>query len=147
MAKAGGPSVAPLLTNPSGSRVVTSPERSQVSVPPGWMSARGAVDAVVVTLAMPPVGALVTPLLTVVICVSEFFLVVAVLALSVDVVLDTPTTDDAVPTVVVVSAASVVSVPDASVDAVVALEVVAFLLPPPHAAAISPHAVIATTAA
>jgi hypothetical protein len=104
------------------------------------MSVRGAVDAVVVTFAMPPLGRAVTPLLTFVICVSEFFFVVAVRLTAAVVGVAAPATVDDVPTVVVVSPESVVSVPACSVTAVVLAPDDFLSPPPPHAARTRPHA-------
>src|SRR4051812_43065712 len=135
-AKAGGPSVDPLFTIVIGSMLVTSPALSQVRVPPGWMSVRGAVDAVVVTLAMPLMGAAATPFWATEVRVV-FLEVVAVEDLAV-----VPVVPPAAAVVgvapapaaaVVVVDRSVVASVEATVVDVSAVAALVFLeLPPPH---------------
>src|SRR5438045_773899 len=78
-----GPSLAPLLVMLGGSKPLISPALSTVNVPPGWMSALGAVVDDPTTFWMPFEGVLLTATV-----VGVALLVVAVLALALLAVVD-----------------------------------------------------------
>src|SRR5437764_11885170 len=140
MAKPAGPSLAPEFAMfPAGSSVGISPAFSHVMLPPVSRSLGGAVLVVLPTL--PPTnGALVRLWFGLAITALFFFAVVVVAFLAVVVVPPAAVVVVSPATVVVVSPATVVVV---SSDVDVVLPVAFFLLPPPHAAAMSPT--VATT--
>src|SRR3954447_12897284 len=127
--------VPPVLAR-TGSRLEMSPPFSQVIVPPGWISARGAVLGGAVTDEMPPTGPLATFDFNAVVLLDVpalTFAVVVVARFPLTTGVDVVDSDTAVPW----SESDVGVASEAAVVVVVSMALVAFLLPPPQPAATS----------